>query len=70
MKDILDRGGSWGEALSAPFVLDARVRALREKAKRIGALDAGRPQEELIEEFAAKDYRGYAKGGIVSLLKK
>ena len=70
MKDILDRGGSWGEALSAPLVLDARVRALREKAKRIGALDAGKPQEELIEEFAAKDYRGYAKGGIVSLLKK
>jgi hypothetical protein len=70
MKDILDRGGSWGEALSAPLLLDARVRALREKAKRIGALDAGRPQEELIEEFAAKDYRGYAEGGIAGLLKK
>ena len=69
MKDILDRGGSWGQALSAPLLLDSRVRAMEEKAKSIGALDAERPQEELIEEFAAKDYRGYAKGGIVSLKK-
>ena len=69
MKDILDRGGSWGQALSAPLLLDSRVRAMEEKAKSIGALDAGRPQEELIEEFAAKDYRGYAKGGIASLKK-
>ena len=67
MKDILDKGGSWGQALSAPFLLEGRVKAMEEKAKGIGALDAGAEQEELIEDFAARDYKGYAGGGIAGL---
>ena len=67
MKDILDKGGSWPQALAAPFLLDSRVKAMEEKAKGITALDAGAEQEELIEDFAARDYKGYAGGGIAGL---
>ena len=69
MKDILDQGGSWGQALSAPFLLDSRVKAMEEKAKKIGTVPAGDAQDKLIKEYAAKDYKGYSIGGLANLTR-
>ena len=58
--------GPVGATISVAGALKDRTRAMREEAKRITELDDIPEQTKAIEEYAAKDYRGYVGGGRVS----
>ena len=48
------------------FALDLydRSKAMQDTAKNITAMEAGMEQDKAIEDFAAKDYRGFSMGGL------
>ena len=48
------------------FALDLydRSKAMSDTAKNITAMEAGMEQDKAIEDFAAKDYRGFSMGGL------
>ena len=57
--------GPVGATISAAGALTDRAKAMQKEAKRITELDDIPEQTKAIEEYAAKDYRGYADGGKV-----
>ena len=52
-----------GVGITTGGVLKNRAQSMMEQAEGITQLPAGEAQRKLIEEYAAKDYRGYANGG-------
>ena len=56
-----------GTALITGDTLAKRAKQMMETSDEISDMEAGDEQDSLLEEYAAKDYRGYDKGGIVSL---
>jgi hypothetical protein len=52
-----------GIGITTSGVLKNRAQSMMEQAEGITQLPAGEAQRQLIEEYAAKDYRGYANGG-------
>jgi hypothetical protein len=52
-----------GIGITTGGVLKNRAQSMMEQAEGITQLPAGEAQRQLIEEYAAKDYRGYANGG-------
>jgi hypothetical protein len=58
-----------GTALITGDTLTKRAKEMMETSDKISNMEAGDEQDSLLEEYAAKDYRGYEKGGIASLGK-
>ena len=56
-----------GTALITGDTLAKRAKQMIETSDKISDMEAGNEQNTLLEDYAAKDYRGYDKGGIVSL---
>jgi len=56
-----------GTTLITGDTLVKRAKQMMETSDEISDMEAGDEQDSLLEEYAAKDYRGYDKGGIVSL---
>jgi hypothetical protein len=56
-----------GTTLITGDTLAKRAKQMMETSDKISDMEAGDEQDSLLEEYAAKDYRGYDKGGIVSL---
>jgi len=62
--------GPVGTGITTVSSLKDRAKAMGERGEDISNLKDIIKQQEEIEDFAAKDYRGYAEGGIASLKRK
>ena len=61
--------GGAGVAITVGDILDNRAKAMKKESDRISTLEID-DQKKAIEDYAAKDYRGYAEGGLAGLMKK
>jgi hypothetical protein len=61
--------GGVGVGITAADILDNRAKAMKKESDRISTLEID-DQEKAIEDYATKDYRGYAEGGLADLMKK